>query len=129
MRFVYLDSSLQEVIVVSFGLIVMLIVWVGIVEYVHALSPSPVMVGKLPLVMPPPALALEQWQKADGSAFGLPSKPSPLVLRKHWGGMTSGSPASSSFRIFCCSSDQSLSKYPLVIFLVHLTQGQFFFSP
>lgn len=77
MRFAYLDSSLQEVNVVSFGRIVMLIVSVGIVEYVHALSPSPVMVGKLPLVMPPSALALEQWQKADGSAFGLPSKPSP----------------------------------------------------
>lgn len=46
MFFAYLDSILQEVTApVCFGFIVMLIVWVGIVEYVHALSPSPDMVA------------------------------------------------------------------------------------
>lgn len=43
----YLDSILQDVTatLVCFDFIMMLIVCVGIVEYVHALSPCPDMVG------------------------------------------------------------------------------------
>lgn len=59
-RLAYLDSILQDVTSVSFGLRVMLIVSVGIMEYVHALSPSPDMVGKLPSVLVPSLPILEQ---------------------------------------------------------------------
>lgn len=75
MHFAYLDSTLQDVILVSVGFIEMLIVSVGIVLYVHALSPSPGMVAKSPFVIWPSLTRLEQWQKAGGSALGLPSKP------------------------------------------------------
>ena len=78
-RLAYLDSRRQEVTSASVGrgFVVMLIVSVGMVVYGHALSPSPDIVGKLPLVSPPPSFLLQQWQKAEGSALGLPSNASP----------------------------------------------------
>lgn len=68
-------------------------------------------------------MPLVQTHHADGSAMGLPSKPSPLVFSKQFGGAESGSLARACLRTFCCSSPKALSYSPSTTGRVHSVQA------